>query len=283
MASRLIRPAKPQIVRGIRLPRGLGRLMWSPDTGEASIFSREWFGSNLAAIHRDGDGKLRNAYDLGSGLVTNVGVLALANDPAWAAPSETVSSTLGSASRHASGTGTTAASASNVALETLAKPNETEAVNGTNTLISAANKQELRSIATITYESSLAITEWGLFCQKILTATTGTPFTKTTATSAIATGTPFTESTKGVQGLQKQIVKAGTTTVWGLILKNTKSEMTIPAWYKTADGTAGATPGETEAFSLLATMWDRKVFSAINVVSGDSIEFKYNLLINSGG
>jgi hypothetical protein len=32
-----------------------------------------------------------------------------------------------------------------------------------------------------------------------------------------------------------------------------------------------------------ATMWDHKVFSAINVASGDSIQFTYTLTINSGG
>ena len=32
-----------------------------------------------------------------------------------------------------------------------------------------------------------------------------------------------------------------------------------------------------------ATMWDHKVFSAINVVSGDSIQFTYSLTINAGG
>ena len=31
------------------------------------------------------------------------------------------------------------------------------------------------------------------------------------------------------------------------------------------------------------TLWDRSVFSVINVVSGDSIQFTYTLTINSGG
>lgn len=32
-----------------------------------------------------------------------------------------------------------------------------------------------------------------------------------------------------------------------------------------------------------ATMWDHKVFTAVNVVSGDSIAFTYTLTVNSGG
>jgi hypothetical protein len=31
------------------------------------------------------------------------------------------------------------------------------------------------------------------------------------------------------------------------------------------------------------TMWDHRVFSAINVNSGDSIQFTYTLTINAGG
>jgi hypothetical protein len=31
------------------------------------------------------------------------------------------------------------------------------------------------------------------------------------------------------------------------------------------------------------TLWDRRVFSAINVVSGDSIQFTYTLTVNNGG
>lgn len=48
---------------------------------------------------------------------------------------------------------------------------------------------------------------------------------------------------------------------------------------------AGFAITEWGIFSALTTgtLWDRRVFSAINVVSGDSIQFTYNLQINSGG
>lgn len=35
--------------------------------------------------------------------------------------------------------------------------------------------------------------------------------------------------------------------------------------------------------STAGTLWDRSVFTAINVVSGDSIQFTYTLTINDGG
>ncbi|MGH7743825.1 MAG: hypothetical protein ACREQ5_03265 [Candidatus Dormibacteria bacterium] len=237
------------------------------------------FGTNLDALHFR-RGKLHDQYALGSGLVTNVGVLALANDFNWASPSGAKVSTLTLANFHATGTGTTAAAASDIALQSSAGPSP---VTGTQTLVSAANSQVYKTVATVAYTGTLAITEWGLHSSATLSATTGSPFTATSATSGTATGTPFTTSSSTVQGQQMNVVKAGTTTVWGLILSNTTSVLTIPAWYTVASGAAGSTPGSTETYSLLPTMWDHKVFSAINVINGDSIQFSYSLTISSGG
>lgn len=280
--TRVQRAPRNHIARGIRIP-GFGRVMFTRDMGVAGIFAREVFASELFATHRDGDGRIIHEHDLGSGLVTNVGVTALANDPFWANPSGTSVHTLALANNHASGTGATAAAATDIALQTLAAPTTTTAVAGTQSLVSAANSQTLRSIATLNYTSTLAITEWGLHSATALSVTTGTPFTATSAATGTATGTPYTASTTTVQGEQQLIVVPGTTAVYGLILSNTTSVLTIPAWYKVADGTLGATPGSTEAFTIKPVMWDHKVFSAINVNNGDSIQFTYSLLINSGG
>lgn len=264
-------------MRSIRLPFGLGRVVYDP--GSASIFAREVFATRLIAEHRI-NGVIVERRDLGSGLVTNVGVMALANDPQWAAPSGNSLATLHLANWHATGTGTTADAATDIALQTSAGP---APVAGAQSLVSAANSQKLQTVATLNYTSSLAITEWGLFTDSTLSATTGTPFTATTATSATVTGTPYTASSATVQGQQQHIVVAGTTTSYGLIASNTSSVLTIPAWYKTTDGTAGTTPGGTEAFTLKPVMWDHRVFAAINVVNGSSITFTYLLTCNSGG
>lgn len=48
--------------------------------------------------------------------------------------------------------------------------------------------------------------------------------------------------------------------------------LAITEWGLFADATRGAD-----------TMWDRKVFAAINVVNGDSIQFTYVLTITAGG
>jgi hypothetical protein len=256
------------------------------------------FGTNLRAeifrnkrghTYRDGSskydiGRKIDDIDLGSGLVTNVGVMALANDFAWANPSGSGLHTLALCNNHGSGIGTTAAAATDIALQTAIAGTPTTATAGAQSLISAANLQKLQTTATIAYGSNNAVTEWGLFSDTVYSITTGTPFTATSATGGTATGTPYTASSSTVQGEQQHILVAGTTASYGLITSNTTSGLVIPAWYKTADGTAGTTPGSTEAFTIKPVMWDHKVFAAINVVGGtDSILYTYQLTCTSGG
>lgn len=274
-----IKAPRPHRARGLRIPGGFGRVLFTGDTGEGQLFAREQFVTNLSAIHRDGDGCVKDVRDLGSGLVTNVGVTALANDFAWAQNCQT----LKLANFHATGTGTTGAAATDLAITTPASPTATTAVAGTQALVSAANSQIYQTSGTINYIGTVAVTEWGLYTAATLSATTGTPATATSATSLTATGTPYTASTSSVQGEQQLIVKPGTTTVYGLILSNTTSVLTIPAWYKVSDGTGGSTPGSTEAFTILPVLLDHKTFAVISAVSGDSITFRWQLTISSGG
>lgn len=216
--------------------------------------------------------------NLGTGLTTNVAAIATANDPFWA-NAAAANSVLEICTFHGTGTGSTAAAATDIKLTT----NDAVAlVSGTASLISAANSQKLQSVATLTGYGTEAVTEWGLHSSGTISATTGTPFTATSGTTATATGTPYTASSSTVVGQQFNVVVPGTTTVFGLVLSNTTSAFTIPAWYKVADGTAGSTPGTTEAFTIKPLLYDHKVFSAINTVSGDTIQFTYQLTIASG-
>jgi len=265
------------------LLRKFGYALVRDNHGEATWYPGGiGFNTNLTATHVR-DGAVIDEIDLGSGLVTNVGVLALANDFGWASPSGAKVSTLTAAKNMATGTGATAAAATDYKLQTVSTQGGQTPVAGTQTLVSAANSQKYQVVGTINYTGTEAVTEWGLFTGSTLTATTGSPFTATTATSATVTGTPYTASSGTVQGQQLSVVEAGTTTVWGLVLSNTTSVLTIPAWYTDAGGLAGSTPGATEAFTLRPVMWDHKVFAAINVVSGDAIQFTYQLTVNSGG
>jgi hypothetical protein len=279
LATRLIQAPQPHKAKVLRTP--FGRLILSKDRGDSALLASDYFATNLGAVHRDGDGVVKDEYDLGSGLVTNVGVLAMANDFAWSAQLNL--STLGLANQHATGTGATAAAATDFKLQTVSTNGGQNPVAGTQTLVPSGTAPAYRTVATISYTGVEAVTEWGLHSLSTLSATTGTPFTATTATSGTVTGTPLTASSATVRGQQQMIVIPGTTAVWGLVTANSTSVLTIPAWYNQSNGAAGSTPGATEAFTLRPVMWDHKVFSAINVASGDSIQFTYTLTINSGG
>jgi hypothetical protein len=124
------------------------------------------------------------------GIVTTAGVNYMASDFA----SGGVTPTISGFKFHASGTGVTAAAVGDTALGT---DSGVARVSGT---ASNPTANQYRSVATMAYISTLAITEWGLF-----------------------------------------------------------------------------------SASTVGTLWDRRVFSAINVVSGDSIQFTYTLTVNNGG
>lgn len=247
------------------------------------------FQTNLWANHFHKK-ELIGSYDLGSGLVTNVGVMGLMHEAVTlASPSGARINTLFLANQHFSGTGATAAAATDIKLQTISANGGQTAVAGAQTYLSTANSQIYQTVATIAYTGPEAVTEWGLHTSATRTATTGSPFTAATASSFTGTSSPYTASSSTVQGQQQTIFEAGTTTVWGMCDTNTTSIVTLvgdhatTGWWKTADGTAGSTPGNTETYTIRPIIWDRKVFSAINVANLDSIQFTYKLTISSGG
>lgn len=256
--------------------------------GVAVDARKVWEGSTFLnrMINRHEDPTL---IDLGSGLVTNIGAMSLANDWNWASPATAIN-TLKLANWHATGTSASAATVFDFKINTISTQGGQTPVAGTQTIATATTMAVpvLQTVATIPYTGTEAVTEWGLHTSNTLSSTTGTPFTTDTATTFTATATPFTASASTVQGLQSQIVIPGTTTVVGLIGSNTTSVATLvnngtTGWFTQAAMTAGATPGTTEAYTLRPVMWDHKVFAAINVLNGDSIQFTYKLTVTSGG
>ena len=80
----------------------------------------------------------------------------------------------------------------------------------------------------------------------------------------------------------------GLGTPWGgARVAGTQSEPAANQYRTTATIAFNNTFAITEhgLFSAAAagTLWDRSVFSAVNVVNGESIQFQYTLTINSGG
>lgn len=286
------RAANPHSAHTVLRVPGLGRILFTRDTyGNSKIFADQVFATRLMADHYDGDGRLLGQYDLGGGLVTNMGVFAMSNDFAWS--SSLNLSTLGTQNFVATGTGTTAAAATDYKLQTLAAPTTTTGVTGTQSLVAPTTfvgptSPIFKNVATVNYTSTLAITEWGLHSLATLSSSTGSPFTATSTTTWQDTGSVQTASSPTVRGLQQTIVQPGTTAVIGLNISNTTHVATLAAsattgWYTQTTQANGSTPGATEAFTILPVLWDHKVFSAINVNNGDSIQFTYSLSINSGG
>jgi hypothetical protein len=277
---------RPHNVKSYNLPFGKGRVMFTKDRGVSTHMANEYLLTNLTAVHRDGDGKLKDVRDIGSGVVTQVAVLSLANDWNWAAPSGTLTNTIAQANYHAVGTGTAAASQNNIALETLASPTTTTAVTGTQSLVSTASVSTYVTQATTSFSGSEAITEWGLFSQATLSSTLGSPFTSGAATSASVTGAPFTASSSTVLGQQQTVFEdlTAATPFWGLCTSNTTGDISVPGWYTTATGAlSGVDPVNADTYQILPVMFDRQVFAALNVENGDSILWVFKLQIVAGG
>jgi hypothetical protein len=230
--------------------------------------------------------------NLGSGLTTNVGSLALANDFAWSAVNA-LNSLFAKMKYHASGTGATAAAATDIKLQTPSTQGGQTPVAGTQVLVSAANLQKYQSVATIAYTGVESVTEWGIFSYGStlpavtgLSDATGSPFTAGSATTGTVTATPLTPSSSTVMGQQMSIIEntGNATPHWGLVTSNTNAIVTVPAWYKVSDGTAaGVTPANTNAFVHRPIMFDHRIFTSVGVASGDSIQFTWTLTIASGG
>lgn len=270
------------------LPSGLrrkGRLLWTPDTGEAQRVLA--FNTHLQAdvFRRNGREEHR---DLGSGMVTNVGAAAMANDWLWPGLAALGGlATLSTQNFHGTGIGTTTAAYTDLQLQTNSVPTVTTyqtGVQSTVTSIGSANAWIYKTVATINYTSTLAITEWGLFSAATVSAGTGSPFTAGTATTGTVTGTPLTASTTTARGHTQMIAKNSTATSYGLITSNTTSVFTVPAWY-TQGGTAtvAANPANADVFTIQPVMWDHKIFSAINVNNLDSVQFTYSLTVQAQG
>lgn len=282
MNPRLLSPNGKR-VRTITVP-GFGRIALTRDRGEGGLFDQLLISTRLRAIVREPDGKLVEEHDLGSGLVTNVGVLCLAADFGVPGVSTTPANLFANLKWHAWGTGATAAAVTDIKVQTPAAPNATEATEGTNTLTAnGEGKPKLVSTSKITAGSTLAITEWGIHTAKVLAAATGEPLTAVSATTGTTTGTALTASSATAIGETLKIVNASESEeVWGLITKNTTSVVTVSAWYKASSG-AVKEPASTSKYKIRPVMFDHRVFAAINVESGNVIEFPWELEVKSGG
>jgi hypothetical protein len=286
------RRRKARRVRNFGIP-GLGRIAFSRDPGEAALFAERFLRTRLEAIITNPYGELVEHIDLGSGKVTNLGVLALANDFQWAQVSGSPVNTLGACKFHAWGTGATAAAVTDFELQTPAAPTgATEnAVEGVNSLVfeNKGKNQTIKSQATIKAGGVLAITEWGLHSVAAIrpaekTGGAGAP----TSTTFFPEAASLTESTAVVRGAENSVIwiaeSAGAShALVGLIQKNKTGEVTVPGWVKSATEETGELPKEKSKYRIIPTLFDHRVFSALNLESGNEVTFPWTLEIVAGG
>lgn len=280
-----------------------GRFAYTRDPGEAKLFARNMITTSLGAILRAPEyskrgqmhlGSIIDEFDLGSGVVTNIGVTALANDSNWTAETAEPLNTLNVCKFIDWGTGATGAAQTDWKLQTPSEneAGKKEAVAVTSSMLKFASTGNAKIIITGKLEANLAgptaITEWGLFsaakiegeAKKAATAAGLTSLTDTA--KLVVPGS--TASAAKVRGAQQYVVEATEAeVVYGLILKNTTEVATIPGWVKNAAAETGATPSATTKYTIKPVMWDHRVFSAINVEKGNQIEFPYELTIEGGG
>jgi len=266
-----------------------GRFAYTRDPGEAKLFMSQMISTHLGAIVRQPDGKIVDEFDLGSGLVTNIGVTALANDSNWQTEAAEPINTLNVCKYANWGTGVTAAAQTDFQLQTPAEneAGKKENVAAASSVLKFSATGNAKIIVTATLEANLAgptaITEWGLFSTKNLLGAL-TESEKSTATSLEGKAAAFTASAAKTRGEQNKIVWAEKAEeVYGLITASTTTTVTIPGWVKAKLAEAGATPEAKAKFKILPVMWDHRVFSALNVEKGNKIEFPYELEIKGGG
>lgn len=270
-----------------------GRLLWVPGDheGKAVITSDQFFATQLIAKHFRG-GKQIDERLLGSGSVSNIGVDMMANDTNFMTAA-TPFSTLASMNYHACGTGTNASAATDYYLQTVVPSADlTGSTNGymTGTVTPPTNAAPnvYQTAATFNFNTTLAITEWGIAMSNAAPFT-GTA-TSTSATSLTNTGASFTNTGNKLAGWAIEAnaspINTPTTTVWGLVGVNAGNSGTVlelAAGWLTLANAAASTPGGTTAYVVYPGMFDHHQFAALNVVNLDAIQFIYKLTINSGG
>ena len=281
---RVVRSPRPHSARSVRVPGG--RVLFTRDKGSSGLFAAEEFISNLTLIHRGGDGIIKDVIDTGSGLVTNIGVNLMANDPTWAA-----GATLKQMNFHALGTGATAAAAADFYLQTAqGSTNLSGTTNGYMTgTQSYVSPNQYKTVATFTATGAVAATEW------VLAMSNAAAFTGRTSTGTSAgppatltdTGATFTTSGNGLQGWSVEInasaINTPTTTAMGQVSSNTGTVLTLLGGWLTLANAGASTPGATSAYVVYPSIWDHKVFSVVNLASTDTLQTIYTLTVNSGG
>lgn len=264
--------------------------IWHPHSGH-NFVSHTRLAGHLEAYRFNAVGVPVAYYDEGWGTVTNWGTTSLANDSQWAAPSGASICTLCTEKVMATGTGQTASAATDYKLQTgdgITPATATYTI-GSSTTPGSANE---KLVGTINYTGSEAVGEWGLFNSSTLSTnfTTSANGSNNTAVFSAAT---FTASSSTVQGQEQGLADDTTLSCNSLIVSNTTTTLTVgfgsatTQWYTdgnttTCNSSSHTFPQNGDTVAIRALMLDHLVFSPINVINGDSIQFTFTLSLPAG-
>jgi hypothetical protein len=289
LTSRVIRAPQLARVRELRLP--FGRVAFTRDkgTGRLPLSGRAMMFTNLTANHFSAEGQFLKSYNCGSGTVTNAGVNVLINDLLdW-----TIGPVLDEFVNHGCGTGATGSAATDIWLQTaIGAGSLTGSTNGyfAGTAVLVA-PNIFRTVATSVYSATLAVTEWVLTMSNaanlFITAASTLANSATVASGLTTSGTGLMGWV--IEGTGTPPINTPTSTVMSSPITTNSATVatlgvtTAGGWSTLANGTpAGGGPGAV-ALSFIPGTLDHKTFAAINVNSGDSIQWTYSLTYTSGG
>lgn len=229
-------------------------------------------------------------HDLGYGTITDLAVDSMANDGSWWVTSNVPNNTLTTEKYCATGTGTTASAATDLALQT---PDSVTPVAGTQTYSLIPNAASYKVVCTLSYSGTEAVTEFELANSGTLSTSFTTSAVGTNNTAVFAAST-FTASSTTVQGEQQFVADDTTLSCYAFITSNSTTTLTVgnlgsgtDQWYNNGARTTCSSGGHTfpqsgDTVKILALADDHLVFAVINVVSGDSIQFTFTESLPSG-
>jgi hypothetical protein len=161
---------------------------------------------------------------------------------------------------------------------------------------------KITGIPTLTAElearvikSDGSVIDYGVVSYRVVTDTgvaslvddwqAGTPRINDLKYAGVGTGTAAEDQTDAALGTESTTVLNPDSTRATCTMTQPSANVVRAVGTLTFDGSAAIT--EHGIFNQAATgggvMWDRSVFSAINVASGDSIQLTYNLTVNANG
>jgi len=232
-------------------------------------------------------------YDEGWGTITNLGAQSIAYDYSWPEGSGAGYCTLCITKYIATGTGSAAAAVTDIALTTndlsgTATPPPAATVSSSTSAPTAGPFEQL--VATTAYVGTETVNEVGIFNSPpyLATPNPSPSFSAGSATTGTLASAVLTASSASVQGVAGEVVEDTTLSCYALVLSNTTTVVTVPAWSNigaitTCSSGGHSFPQANDHAAFLPLLFDHLVFgTGVGVAPGDSIQVNFKAVFPSG-